>query len=538
MGFFLVVAIYVATFILKRLLVQKPERQDKPLEFPTVEEGRPIPIVFGQQEIAPQIVWYGDVAKGGGDQPNFYARMHAVLCWGPVDAWLGLSFDKVPVTAFSVAEGSLPLWRGAGDDEVWSRLDINAPDLFGGKSSEGGPFGPTSFYWGAPGTASEIGVQVGDVVSGLYDDGFIPDGEIDPADPKTYTPHYPGLCHIIFGIKGTDSPLFSVTSNTKNFGWARNSPYMKPITFLVARYPNPPALLLAKAPDLFPALPSDVNIAGDANPIAALYELLTDQRSGVSIPPGQIDTVIWRTAAQTMVAEQFGLSFTLADPESAAAAAEDILTHIDGVLRENPRTGLVEVKLLRDDFDPLTIPVVDATNAREMRISRGFWPETFNESRIRFREIVNTSSRKGAVDAAATAQNLANWQATGSPRVDDQEFKMLTNPALAALVSQRRLRATSLLLAKASWKMNREGFDLMRGDVVRLVWPSFGVASMVVRIASIDYGSAEDRTLQIDGIEDVFSVSDAVYVAPPPTGWTAPVVGDGAGNDPPEPPPP
>jgi hypothetical protein len=131
----------------------------------------------------------------------------------------------------------------------------------------------------------------------------------------------------------------------------------------------------------------------------------------------------------------------------------------------------------------------------------------------------------GEVPAAVTAQNLANWVATGVARGEDLEFRMVTKPALASLIASRRMRATSLLLGKASWSMNREGFDLARGDVVKLSWPAFGIAEIAMRIASVDYGNGDDRTIKIDAVEDVFAVADAVYVAPPPTNWTTPSLG-------------
>lgn len=524
-AFWALIAIYVATFVIKRLLTQHPERQDGKLDFPSVEEGMPIPLVFGTQEVAPRIVWYGNVGKGSTSHPVWYARVHAIVCWGPVDALHAVNFDKRLSAVSHPSLSGPPFWRAGATDDVFTRFDIYSPTLFGGIDQEGGAWGPIVWWWGEQGSIG-FGTQESEILTGLYDDGYDPDGPggAAPLDPADYAPRYPGLCQVLFGRGSGDGVPFSVDAGVELFAWSRNSPYAKPVTLVVSRFPNPPALGLAAADPLTPGLDSDINLGGGCNPVAALYELLTHELYGVGVPESRLDATVWTAAAQVLVTEGFGLSFTLHDASSAAAAIEDILTHIDAVLRENPRTGFIEVKLIRDDYVIGNLPVIDQTNASEMRISRGFWPETFNEVRVKFNEMLNTADRIGSIEATVTAQNLANWQATGQPRTEEIEYHMVADPALAAIIAKRRLRVGSLPLAKASWRMNREGFDLMRGDPVRVTWAPAGIDQLVMRIASIDYGTADDRSIQIDAIEDVFGVDDSVYGAPPATGWTTPTV--------------
>lgn len=70
------VVMLVVALVLSYALAPKPAQPPKPsledLDFPTAEEGRPIPVVFGEVWISgPNILWYGDLdavpvkVKGG-----------------------------------------------------------------------------------------------------------------------------------------------------------------------------------------------------------------------------------------------------------------------------------------------------------------------------------------------------------------------------------------------------------------------------------------------------------------------------------------
>jgi hypothetical protein len=125
------------------------------------------------------------------------------------------------------------------------------------------------------------------------------------------------------------------------------------------------------------------------------------------------------------------------------------------------------------------------------------------------------------VDDVVTDQDLANYQATGRIRTLPIDLPYITNPDLAALVAARLRRAHSIPLARYSWKMNREGFAFMQGDAVVANESAFGVADLVLRITSINYGTLEDGEITVDGVQDVFSVTKATYSVPA-SGWTEP----------------
>lgn len=60
------VAVIAVSAVVSYVLAPKPPKQKPPsfedFEFPTAEEGRPIPVVFGTVQVTgPNVVWYGDL---------------------------------------------------------------------------------------------------------------------------------------------------------------------------------------------------------------------------------------------------------------------------------------------------------------------------------------------------------------------------------------------------------------------------------------------------------------------------------------------
>jgi hypothetical protein len=509
MVWWLLPALFIASFVVNRLLQPRVERPKLgTLDFPTVEEGRAIPVVYGTSELAPSIVWFGDVKKDTGDDgyTAFYARMHGVLCWGPLDELIDVSWDKKSIRstrqkywgggfwAQSYSAGSfaptLPLLRNGADQTT---CHVAALTMFGGEKSEGGVAGALEFFWGTPTHAQSV------LLTNKYG--------------AAAASRYRRLCHFTFGV-ANGVPLGFPGAVMRNFHWCNNSPYPKPVRFVVRHCPAAPELLQTAA---------QANLAGDANPVEILVDLLTNPSYGLGLASTLIDLPNFRAVAATLRSEAFGLSVDLNDPAEVQATIEDVLQHIDGVLRTDPTTGLLQLKLARADYDPATLLEVTEQNARDLTLSRGSWRETVNEVRLTYREFVDTAERRGLEQGAVLAQNLANQQATGEIRSTKVDFPFLTKPALAARVAQRYLRAFSVPLAKLSWKMSRQGCALAPGDVVKVTWPRYGVTGLVVRVTAVRYGTLEDGEMELDAIEDVFGVTSAVYAPPPPTTWTEPV---------------
>jgi hypothetical protein len=65
MAWFIAILVAIALQVIAYLITPKPKKEKPPavkdLEEPTVEAGRPVPVLFGTMTLkSPNILWYGD----------------------------------------------------------------------------------------------------------------------------------------------------------------------------------------------------------------------------------------------------------------------------------------------------------------------------------------------------------------------------------------------------------------------------------------------------------------------------------------------
>lgn len=483
MPFFLMLFLWVAFTVVGELLRPKPKfAQPEPsalgdFQVPTAEEGRCIPIVWGKCLIkGVNATWYGDLSADAVTKKvktglfsstrvtlgyKYSLGMQLVLCHGQIDELSEVRFgDKVPSYTTSTIGDKL-------------RIVVNDENLFGGITKDGvqggGVKGDIDFYFGTT-TQNANDYLVAQVGKNL--------------------PGYRGVSYAVF------RHLYQGTSS-----------YLKHPAFVVRRCPNQLGLTGGKE-----------NIGGDANPACMIYELLTDTRWGLGLNPVMIDRASLIAIGNTLASESFGLSMLVDTPTSANDLMNDILRHIDGVVFTDPQTGLITGKLARADYDIATIPVLDKSNVLSHDFSRGSWSETKNTFKINYTDRAANYEKRVAQD-----QDLANVQArSGEIAVEQINFLGVSNATAAAAIAARVRRTMSYPIARIHLKTNRQNWTLRLGSVFKLNWEPLGISNLVFRVTRIRYGSLTDGAVEVDAVEDIFSITSALYTPPPNTEWSNP----------------
>lgn len=438
------------------------------LDLATAEEGRAIPLVCGTVMLrSPNVVWWGDfgptaIEEGGRTVGHrLLATIHYALCLGPVDAILQILWDET---------------RDAGPTEAdfgtYRRFTFAQPNLYGDKDvpGQGGIEGVMDVYYGGlaqtadPYLESILGVSL---------------------------PAHRGVCHAVLKhmYLGND--------------------HLRPVWFVVRRLPNTLGLT-GGAHD----------VAGDANPAAFLYELLTDARWGLGISSGLVDVAGFRAVGATLKAENLGVSLVVDQPSRAADIIQTVLRHIDGVLYTDPATGLLTLRLARADYVVGDLPHFDETVVESCRLERVGWDETRNLVRVRY-----VDRDAGFEERIASAMDLANVQLRGGEiSAEEYDFRGISNAAAAQARAALVLRTVSYPLAPIELVLGRAAQGLGPGSVFRLTWPPLALAALVCRVSRLRGGSLTDGRIHVDASPDIFAAAWTAYVAPPPTQWNPPVV--------------
>ncbi|MGG7567910.1 LamG-like jellyroll fold domain-containing protein [Rhodovulum sp. DZ06] len=237
----------------------------------------------------------------------------------------------------------------------------------------------------------------------------------------------------------------------------------------------------------------------DINAVHLLRELYTDPVWGLEVPEAEMGAS-WDAAAETAKAEGFGVSMRFGD-RSRAEAIEDLEKHLGAVTYDDPLTGLAEIRLIRDDYDPAALPVLDASNVVEWgALSRRLRSEAVTSVTVTYRDrLSRTTEPRTATDIAAQA-------ATGRTIPHRESYPGIRRGDLAARVAERDLRALGSELLSATVTVTAAaGRALHKGAPVILHSPRRNVDQVVCRVMEVERSGSALGGVRLDLVEDVFS---------------------------------
>lgn len=274
---------------------------------------------------------------------------------------------------------------------------------------------------------------------------------------------------------------------------------------------------------LVPAEPPDpdlIQLGGDMNPAHIVRQCITNDQWGMGYPDALIGSS-FTTAAQQLFDEDFGLSFQWTQQEPIEDFIGQVLNHCGGVWYADPRTGMFEMALIRDDYVISDLREFNESNIIAVEsYQRPGYGELVNEITITWTDVQNNRTA-----TTAPHQDLACIAAQGSVISEVRQYPGITKAALAQRVALRDLTAASTPLAAIRLKVNREGWDLIPGkDCIVLNWDKLGIVQLVCRVLKVDRGTLEDGSITLEVAEDVFGLPSAVYTTQESEEWTDPNV--------------
>jgi hypothetical protein len=405
----------------------------------------------------------GGGKKGGGKRRvvDYHIDLHYGICWGPV--------DSVEEVRFKEFVG----WSGSASANT--TISVDEPDLFGGNDSEGGIRGKIEVLLGG---AAQV---LSNVLAGYL-------GLTGATAP---------------GYRGITSIWLHDGGGGRGFMIGQNNPFIPEIDVRVARYPKPPALNAAIAV-----------IGEDANPIHMIFDIYTNSDWGMGWPASAFNLTTWNAVAQVIYDEGLGLSMMWVQPGQIEKFVSEIQDHIQAAIYTDQQTGLIEIKLFRNDYDLNTVPVFDPDNCTIDNYERRALEDTINEI------VVTYTDPENEQDATVTLQDLANIAAqNGLIKSEGRNYYGVRNAALAWELGERDLRASSYPLFSCDVLTDRSGRTIAPGSVIKLVWPEEGITAMAMRVMNVSRGRKDAGQVILKCVEDIWGLDRAVFDIPPTTLW-------------------
>jgi hypothetical protein len=462
---------------------------------PTVTESDVIPVLFGTKKLSgPNVLWYGphpqqDMFSWNERTKDWRVQFCLMMsfCHGPIDRILGIEVGG------RYLPQDYPLVMDDSESDI--NFIVLDPDSSNGRKArhlfdnygpgplEGGLQGLVRFRPGYPNQqANPYLASISSVHSGVA---------------------YRGLFTVI--LEG-----HQLGSNGTLAFYHGSNPEIKPWAMIIQR-------IGARSFGDGQWYAEKADIAGDMNPAHIIRETLTDESWGLGLPESSIDVDAFETAADSLYADDFGLSLLWSQQTTARQFILEICRHIDGLLFEDPASGKWVLRLIRDDYDVDTIPALGPSDVISVSgYARPSWHERTNMLSVIY------SSQGDDREKTVTLHDGAGIALRGEiPQTI--RYPGITKDELANRVASRDLRAVSVPLATVELVVTRDsGREILPGDVILWSWPEYGIVSMVLRVVNTDRGTATSSAVTLQCSEDAFAWQDTIFADPPGSSFVEP----------------
>lgn len=273
-------------------------------------------------------------------------------------------------------------------------------------------------------------------------------------------------------------------------------------------------------PNLVTNITPDANIRS-MNPAHIIYECLTNREWGRGHQRAALDEASFTACAQTLFDEGFGLCLRWSRRDTIDAFIQGVLDHISAVLYADRSTALLTLKLIRGDYVKASLKLWTTSNGileiKESSVNTS--TSMINEIIVKYKDPIYNEER------SVNEQNLASLQATGGVfNTQTKNYPGIPIPSLARRVALRDLRAQAEGLRRFKIVMDRRGWDLTPGKVMRIQDTSRNIPDMVVRIATFKDGTLTSGPIELEVAQDVFSMPAQSFTGEQPNTWIPPTL--------------
>lgn len=255
----------------------------------------------------------------------------------------------------------------------------------------------------------------------------------------------------------------------------------------------------------------------DMNPAHIIRECLTDPDWGMGYADSDIDATSFEAAADTLYNEGLGMSLLWDRQNTIDSFIQEIVRHIDAALYVDRKTGKFVLKLIRADYDPEELIILDESNISKVT----------NPARATFGELVNSVTvnywdANTGKDASLTVQDTALVQMQGAVINTTLQYPGFTYSTPAALAAQRDLRVLSAPFLSCTIYTDSTGKDLNIGDTFKFKWGRWQIEEMIMRVTGMAFGDGKTTQVRITCTQDVYSTPAVSVIVPGGTEWVDP----------------
>jgi hypothetical protein len=253
------------------------------------------------------------------------------------------------------------------------------------------------------------------------------------------------------------------------------------------------------------------------NPAHILYECVTNRSWGRGYDRSRIGPS-WADTAQQLFDESFGLCVAWKRDGTLEEFVGEIVKHIGASMYVSRDTGLLELKLIRGDYDAGDLPLFDY-NTGLLEVEE---PETASLADAIGEVIVTYHNPVTNEDMQVRAQNLAIIQSSEGVNSQKVSYQGIPTAELAMRVALRDLKAQSIETSRYKVKLDRRAWRLYPGAVFRISAPDKGISNLVLRAGTLKEDDIISGQITCEAVIDVYGLPATAFAAPETGGYTPP----------------
>lgn len=387
---------------------------------------------------------------------KYYMGIHMGIGRGPVDE------------ICEIRVGDRVAWEGSITDNT--TIQINKENLFGGTKAEGGIKGPLDIMMGGPNQTASSGLR---------------------KMLKGPQPQFRGMVTAFFdGMVCAMSPYpksWAFRLRRVKQGWDGGVWYPEKAVIWLTGYDaeSKPRQIMAM------------------NPAHIIYEALTNRSWGLGRDRDLFLDDAWRHVADQLYEEGFGLCLRWSRQDTLMSFVQTVVDHIAGALYIDKFTGKYKIKLIREDYDADSLPVLDMDSGL-LSIDEATNASPYN---LMNEIVVNWHNAVTNTDSQVREHNLALIQTQGALASDTRDYPGLPTAGLALLVAKRDLKSASTNVRRFSLTMDRRAWRAQPADVLKIRDPqSRGIETVIVRVGTVEESGQADGKIKVVCVQDMFGV--------------------------------
>lgn len=244
---------------------------------------------------------------------------------------------------------------------------------------------------------------------------------------------------------------------------------------------------------------------GSCNPVDIIFDLLTnpiisDVFSGDIQTSGNIDIANFKIVQKQLFDEGFGLSTCINKDKTIMGIVSDILAEIEGHLYQDAETGMLRIKISRQNYDYEDLLNIDDSMILSVdNISTNSTTSSINQMKMTYLSAEDGYDKRVIVfNNEASYYEVRNTTQKSIAKLNVNSFE------LAKKLLIREIKPLTQRFIRADITVNRSARHIRAGDVVVVNSPTNKLNNIAMRVLTIDLGSSDSSKIKMNLMQDLF----------------------------------